>query len=631
MKHQAKRLLSFIRVTNSLPSSQLFRCHSLHTQVTQFPYLSSFLSNPISSFHKSHKKLFFSSKSYPIIDAILSNNWAKDLGKELSKSSPKVSHETALYILMKLDKDPHKAARFFNWSIEEKGFRPSSSIYSLMLRIYANNGAIMEFWAVIKEMKEKGFYIDEETYFTIYSNFMSSKMVNDATALKHFYKRMIQENAMGEVVKEVVEVVKKLDWGSEVERKLEEMRFSVSDNFVLRVLKELRGRGCPLKALSFFKWVGEVLGFEHNSVTYNGILRILCREESVSEFWGMVKEMKSAGYEIDIDTYVKIMREFQKNYMSKDAVELYEHMMDSPFKPLEKECSLLLRVIAGTRDPDLDLMFRVVKKYEAAGYCLLKIDYDGIHRCLTSVGNFNEAEKIIETMKTAGYEPDNITYSQLVFGLCKARRLEEACEVLDVMEAQDCIPDIKTWTILIKGHCAANEVDKALLCFAKMVEKGFDADADLLDVLLNGFLSQKKVVGAYKLVIEMVNKTCMIPWQATYKLLIEKLLGDRRLEEALNLLRLMKKQNYPPYAQPFVQYISKVGSVEDAWEFLMALSSKQYPSVSAYQHVFQSFFDEGRHSEAKDLLFKCPHHIRKHDAICSLFGSSKSSSSVAAT
>ncbi|KAL3512733.1 hypothetical protein ACH5RR_025450 [Cinchona calisaya] len=231
----------------------------------------------------------------------------------------------------------------------------------------------------------------------------------------------------------------------------------------------------------------------------------------------MVKEMKSVGYEIDIDTHVKIMREFQKNYMAKDAVELYEHMMDGPFKPLVKECSLLLCVIAGVTDPDLDLMFRVVKKYEAAGYSLVKSDYDGIHRCLTSVGNFDEAEKIIETMKSAGCGPDNITYSQLVFGLCKARRLEEACEVLDVMEARGCIPDIKTWTILIKGHCAANEVDKALLCFAKMVEKGFDADADLLDVLLNGFLSQKKVVEAYKSVIEMVNKTHVIPWQTTHK------------------------------------------------------------------------------------------------------------------
>ncbi|XP_027121591.1 pentatricopeptide repeat-containing protein At3g48250, chloroplastic-like [Coffea arabica] len=630
MKHQAKRLLSCLRVANSLHSTHLLRTRSRHTQVTGFPHHSSpffptKIFYPVSSLHESHhRKLFFSTKSEPIFDELLSKDWAKGLEKELSSLNPRLTHETVLYILMKLGKEPEKASSFFKWAIEEKGFRPSTSIYSLMLRIYAKNHAMKEFWVVIKEMKEKGYYIDEETYASIYSDFRNSKLINDATALKHFYERMIQENAMETVVQRVVEVVKNSDWSSELERELEDMRFSVSENFVLRVLKELRGKGLPWKALSFFKWVGESLGYEHTSVTYNGMLRILCKGEVVTEFWSMVKEMKDAGYEIDIDTYVKVMREFQKSMMVKDAVELYEHMMDSPFKPLEKECSLLLRAIAYAQDPDLDLMLRVVKKYEDAGYCLLKNDYDGIHRCLTSVGKFDEAEKILETMRNAGYEPDNITYSQLIFGLCKAKRLEEACEVLDVMEAQGCTPDIKTWTILIKGYCVVNEVDKALLWLGKMVEKGIDADADLLDVLVYGFLIEKRVVGAYQLVVEMIDKAHVRPWQATFKDLIEKLLGERRLEEALNLLHLMKKQNYPPYPEPIIQYVSKFGSVDDAWGCLMAISNKQYPSVSAYQRVFQSFFNEGRHSEAKDLLFKCPHHIRKHSAISSLFGSSES-------
>lgn len=316
--------------------------------------------------------------------------------------------------------------------------------------------------------------------------------------------------------------------------------------------------------------------------------------------------------------------------MLKDAVELYELMMDGPYKPSAQDCGVLLRTISTSGNADLDLVFRVVDKHEAAGNLLIKSDYDGIHRSLTSVGRFDEADKIVETMKKLGYEPDNITYSQLVFGLCKARRLEEACKVLDLMEANDCIPDIKTWTILIKGHCAANQVDKALFCFANMMGKNCDADADLLDVLVNGFLSQNKVDGANQLVVEMVNKVRLRPWQATYKTLIQRLLEKRKFEEALNLLHLMKKHNYPPSPEPFVHFISRFGTVEDAGDFLKALSVKEYPSISAYLHVFKSFFKEGRDSEAKDLLFKCPHHIRKHEAICSLFGSAKSSNAAAA-
>ncbi|KAI6675416.1 hypothetical protein NL676_003322 [Syzygium grande] len=223
-------------------------------------------------------------------------------------------------------------------------------------------------------------------------------------------------------------------------------------------------------------------------------------------------------------------------------------------------------------------------------------------------------------MRNAGYEPDNITHSQLVFGLCKAKRLDEACEVLDKMEELGCTPDIKTWTILIQGHCVANEVDKALFLFAKMMEREIDADADLLDVLINGFISQSRIDGAYQLFVELINKARIRPWQATYKNLIDKLLGVRKLDEAMELLRLMKKQNYPAYPEPFVQHISRFGTVHDASEFLKALSVKDYPTISAYVYVLESFFKEGRHSEAKDLLYKCPHHIRQHPKVSVLFG-----------
>ncbi|KAK1398340.1 hypothetical protein POM88_008203 [Heracleum sosnowskyi] len=94
------------------------------------------------------------------------------------------------------------------------------------------------------------------------------------------------------------------------------------------------------------------------------------------------------------------------------------------------------------------------------------------------------------------------------------------------------------------------------------------------------------------------------PWQATYRNLIQDLLGERKLEEAVSLLHLMRKSNYPPYPEPFLRYISKFGTGR--------------------------YSKEGRHLEARDLLYKCPLHIRKHQAICSLFGSVESTSSGAA-
>ncbi|KAJ4712426.1 putative Pentatricopeptide repeat-containing protein [Melia azedarach] len=619
--NRSKAILASIGLAKSLLSTRFSSTRPLYTRVT---HLSSFtLSNEshTSHFHSNTQKLFFSSSPSSILDLILVYDWSHGLEIKLNELNTELTHETVIYVLKKLNKDPEKASAFFNWVCDKNGFRPSSSVYSLILRILVSKDSLKQFWITMRKVNEENVYIDDETYLSILGVLKKANKASDVAALNQFHDRMVKENAVNGIVKNVVDVILGSDWDDKVEKELEEMKIELSDDLVIKILKELRAY--PLKALRFFHWIGECSGYEHNSITYNAMLRVLARCDSVGEFWIVVEKMKNVGHAVDIDAYMKISRQFKKYRMMEDAVKLFEHMMDGPYKPSVQDCSLLLRSISSRDNPDLDLVFRVAKKYEASGNFLSKAVYDGIHRSLTNVGRFDEAEKIMQVMKNAGYEPDNITYSQVVFGLCKARRFEEACNLLDEMEEKGCIPDMKTWTILIQGHCAANEVDKALLCFAKMMEKNYDADADLLDVLINGFLSQKRVIGAHKLLVEMVEKARLRPWQATFKNLIEKLLEVRKLEEAMDLLRLMKKQNYPPFPEPFIQYISKFGSVEDASEFLKALSVKEYPSSAAYLHVFESFFNEGRHSEAKDLLYKCPHHIRKNSKISELFGSAK--------
>lgn len=566
-----------------------------------------------------HQRLYFSTKPNSLLQLILTNDWSHEVEFELHKFNSALTHETVIYVLKKLDKDPLKASHFFSWARKVNGFNPNSSVYSFMLRVLANKGTMKEFWIHLGEMKDQGFYLDEETYYAIHSCFKKNKMATDDVALTHFHKRMVEESAKDSIAQKVAGVILGDEWSDEIEKELDGMKIVLSDNLVIRVLKELRSN--PRKGLNFFHWVRNCLSYKHNTVTYNALLRVLAnaRHDSIAEFWTVIEEMKGEGFEMDIDTYIKVSRNFQKFKMFNDAVKLYEKMMDGPYKPSAQDCILLLRTISCADIQDLNLVFRVVNKYEAAGYSLSKAIYDGIHRSLTRVGKFDEAEKIMQAMKNAGCEPDNITYSQLIFGLCKARRLDEACKVLGEMEANGCSPDIKTWTILIQGHCDANQLGNALMLFAKM-QKNCDADADLLDVLINGFISQNRIDGAYKLLVEMVNIVHLRPWQATFKILIEKLLGERKLEESMNLLKLMKKQNYPPYPEPFSRYISKSGTVEDAMDFLKALSMKEYPSIGSYLHVLESFWEEGRHSEAQDLLYKCPHHIRNHPKISEIFG-----------
>jgi pentatricopeptide repeat protein len=158
-----------------------------------------------------------------------------------------------------------------------------------------------------------------------------------------------------------------------------------------------------------------------------------------------------------------------------------------------------------------------------------------------------------------------------------------------------------------------------------MIENNLDADADLLDVMVKGLCNQDKVDAAHTLFVEMVDKGELSPWQNTYKHIISELLRVRKLEEALGLLKSMKARKFPPFADPFPPKIAEYGTLEDARDFLKALkgSVNTYPAYTVYLLMFKSFFAEGRYSEAQDLLYKCPFHIRKHHEITKLFESIK--------
>ncbi|CDY39572.1 hypothetical protein HID58_081702 [Brassica napus] len=473
----------------------------------------------------------FSSKPESMLQLVLESDWSKEVVEGLRKPDTRLTHETAIYVLRKLAKHPEKAYSFLDWVIRESDLTPSSPLYSTMLRMILVQQRPMErFRTTLTDMKQGGFCLDEETYKTIYT-LLNRESYKDAKALAWFYN----DNAMYVVADNVSASVSKQDWGCEVERQLQGMKLPLSDhNFVIRVLNGLKEH--PLKAFSFLRWVGGC--YKHSTVTYNAALRVLARPSSVAEFWSVVDEMKEAGHEVDFDTYIKVSRQFQKSRMMIEAVKLYEFMTDGPFKPSVEDCSLFLKSLSAGPSPDLDLVYRVSRKYESTGKPLSKAVYDGIHRYLTSVSRFDEAGDTMKAMRDAGYEPDNITYSQLVFGLCKAKRLEEACGILDQMEADGLFPDVKTWTVLIQGYFKNNEVDKAFACFENILEKGLVIDSGLLDVMVGMFLSQNRIEEACKFLKE--------------KGVIDKLHEINKGEEALDLVQMMKKQNHHARAKkPF--------------------------------------------------------------------------------
>lgn len=614
--NRAKRLLTSGRLIRWFHTpSLLSQASKYHHSTPLLPFSSSFTKCTTSSVITQHN-LHFSTEP---------NEWSEGLEKNLLEKfqSTPVTHETVVHVLDKLKRTPKKAFAFFNWVSDKHGFNPSLLVYTQMLRILSNEQTLQEFWCLAKRMSEseEGLYVDIRTYGTVFGNFKRYQMAQEVTSWEKYYTKMTEEGGKDATVNGVVGVVLGSDWGDEVEKNLEAFKGTLSENAILRIIWDLSKY--PLKAYSFFRWLGDPVGYTHNAVTYNCLVVNLAHKESIKEFWVVIKEMTSLGIDLDIDSYTKISRRFGAGMMMEDKVELYELIMDSPFKPCIENCAGLLIELSRAHTPDISLVFRVVKKYEAAGNALFKGVYDVMYNCLIGAGKLDEAEHILDTMRNAGFEPDKVTYSQGFFALVKNGKLEEAIEMLNDMEAKGYFPDLTIWTNVIRVLCSVGEIDQALKFYTILSEKNLEVDSVFLDSLVNGLCSKNRLDSAYTLVTELVSKADIRPFRCTYQILIRNLVEGGKFEEGMSLLLLMKKHKYPLLRHPFVNYISKSGTVANAKELLEALSVRKYANVLSYQHVLQSFLKEGRQAEARDLFDDCPHHIRNYESISNLFASPK--------
>ena len=106
------------------------------------------------------------------------------------------------------------------------------------------------------------------------------------------------------------------------------------------------------------------------------------------------------------------------------------------------------------------------------------------------------------------------------------------------------------------------------------------------------------------LLVELVNVEQLKPEHTTYKELISKLLVQGGFQNALSFLGLMKNQGFPPFLDPFIEYVSKSGTGENAINFLKEMTSKRFPATFMFLRTFEAFFKVGRHFEAQNFLSK---------------------------
>ncbi|THU59217.1 hypothetical protein C4D60_Mb03t22640 [Musa balbisiana] len=413
-----------------------------------------------------------------------------------------------------------------------------------------------------------------------------------------------------------------------------------------------------------------------NSDSYNRMLQTLGNNGRSEEFWRVVGTMRKKGFGISKATYLSVSKSFREEKMEKDVNLLNEAYSlttgrneagtacreickilreEEPGEILRKKLddiddSLLSDLVGAVLEltnqhPEkaLLLMEQVEKRSS------LKIDggvYNAMARILGRKDCINEFQDLLRKMRDQGHELELKTYIKVshwfhqrkmiaevtdlyefalsVIGLCDAGRSDGAFKYLDNIENEGYSLDLQTWTYLVKKHLVAGELEQALSCFKVMTERrGGENVGCAFEELMKGYCQKDKIKDAHKVLNEMVTKRNVQPWHSTYKFLIEMFINQGYLKESFSLLEPMKSHGFPPYIDPYITYMSKSGTADDAMGFLKAMTVKEFPSRTVFMRVFETLLKAGRHDVAHGILSKSPGSIRNHADVLDLFYSMK--------
>lgn len=557
-----------------------------------------------------------------------------EVKNELDSNNIIISHELVLKVLQDLEGSPDNARRFFEWLAENENERLSSKSYNLMLGILGVNGFVTEFWDMIGLMKTKGYGVSKSAYNKVADKFEKEGLENDLEKLRDVFTSKNANNSLEKACSRISKIIRQDVWSDDVEGKLRDSGITFSSELVAMVLTSLNTE--PMKALIFFRWIAENCSLQLDARTYNAMVTVLSREDCIEKFWRVVKEMENVGFEIEKETYIKVLGRLLKRKMIDEAVNFYEFAMTRSNKPPTQDCTLLLRKIVVSKEIDMELFSRVIKVYIENGNSMTNSTLNAVFKSLKSVGRVGCCNKILNAMGQYGFVANTTLQSKIGFQLSSTGRNEETAEFINQIKSSGLNPDQKTWESLIEGYCVARKLDKASDCFKQMVEsEGVSSAGYACELLANAYCHKNRAIDAFHIFTSMVNEKDLKPWHSTYKTLISNLLAQGGFSDALSLLGLMKNHGFPPFLDPFIGYVSKRGSSDEAITFLKAVSAKRFPSKSVFIRIFEAFFKVKRHSEAQNFLSKCPGYIRNNADILNLFyfakcGDVAGSSSVAA-
>lgn len=214
------------------------------------------------------------------------------------------------------------------------------------------------------------------------------------------------------------------------------------------------------EAMKVFKELPEKLGITPDLVTYNTMIKAVCRKGSMEDILSILEEVERNGLEPDMITFNTLLEEFYRRDLFGEGDRIWDLMKSKSLVPNVRSYNSRVRGL--TRNKRFADAVELTGVMRAEGVSPDVHTYNAFITGYRGDNNLEEALKWYDEMKEAGLTPDTVTYCLLIPLVCKKGDLERAVEMSEEAIGHKVLSRPNMYKPVIDGLVGEGKTDKAM-------------------------------------------------------------------------------------------------------------------------------------------------------------------------
>ncbi|KAM2612418.1 hypothetical protein TB2_032391 [Malus domestica] len=250
---------------------------------------------------------------------------------------------------------------------------------------------------------------------------------------------------------------------------------------------------------------------------HNAMLNRLCIAGKTKELWEV---MEKCGCR-NVVSYNTLIRGLFENEKVDEVISVWGLMCEKACVADTTTYGVLVHGLC--KNGYLNKALQILKEAENARADLDAFAYSSMINGLCREGILDEAARLVGKMDKCGYELSSHVCNALIYGYIRASKLEDA-----ILFFRECAP-----SLLMDGLCQGKKIGMALNMWHQALDKGFEPDVTMHNIVIHGLCSAGNAEDALQLYFQMGRWNC-IPYLVTYNTLME---GFYKIRDCMGILQ----------------------------------------------------------------------------------------------